>query len=257
MCSAISSARSLTAELAIARPQQVRRVMLWGAPCHSPQERAALLQNVTTPGTRDDGSDVAEEWQRMLERRGANVPPAALAEELGDRLRAGAHGTRALSGRPRLSDARAPAAGEAACAGPAPARRILGSGAARARRSAERLDAGRGGLRPGIPQRRPAAVRVHRARVPRPLAASGSEHPLPAPRAGQSGDHGRGRPAQGEPRRSSRPAGRAPARRRRRSALQTTTQHRLPNDKPRTHHGTSTTAASPQLSQNSSAKPVP
>jgi pimeloyl-ACP methyl ester carboxylesterase len=87
----------LTAELAIARPQQVRRVILWGAPCHSPQERAALLQNLTTPGTRDDGGDVTEEWQRILERRGTNVPPAALAEELGDRLRAGANGTRALS----------------------------------------------------------------------------------------------------------------------------------------------------------------
>jgi pimeloyl-ACP methyl ester carboxylesterase len=87
----------LAAELAIARPQQIRRVMLWGAPCYSPQERAALLQGTTTPGTRDDGSDVVEEWQRMLERRGANSPPAALAEELGDRLRAGTSGTRALS----------------------------------------------------------------------------------------------------------------------------------------------------------------
>jgi pimeloyl-ACP methyl ester carboxylesterase len=87
----------LTAELAIARPQQVRRVMLWGAPCHTPQERATLLQNATTPGTRDDGSDVAEEWQRILERRGASVPPAALAEELADRLRAGTNGTRALT----------------------------------------------------------------------------------------------------------------------------------------------------------------
>lgn len=87
----------VTAELAIARPQQVRRVMLWGASCYSPQERTTLLQSATTPGTRDDGNDVVEEWQRMLQRRGANVPPAALAEELGDRLRAGAIGTRALA----------------------------------------------------------------------------------------------------------------------------------------------------------------
>ena len=87
----------IAAELAIARPQQVRRVMLWGAPCPSPQERAALLQAATTPGTREDGSDVVEEWQRMLQRRGANVPPAALAEELGDRLRAGTSGTRAVA----------------------------------------------------------------------------------------------------------------------------------------------------------------
>src|SRR5688572_16470107 len=35
----------VTAELAIARPHQVRRVMLWGASCPSPQERTSLLQN--------------------------------------------------------------------------------------------------------------------------------------------------------------------------------------------------------------------
>lgn len=87
----------IAAELAIARPQHVRRVMLWGAPCYSPQERASQLQAASTPGTRDDGGDVVEEWQRMLHKRGANVPPAALAEELGDRLRAGAQGTRALA----------------------------------------------------------------------------------------------------------------------------------------------------------------
>ncbi|HKS55588.1 MAG TPA: alpha/beta fold hydrolase [Steroidobacteraceae bacterium] len=87
----------IAAELAIARPQTVRRVMLWGAPCYSPQERAALLQSTTTPGAREDGGDVAEEWQRVLQRRGANVPPAALAEDFGDRLRAGAQGTRALT----------------------------------------------------------------------------------------------------------------------------------------------------------------
>lgn len=87
----------IAAELAIARPQTVRRVMLWGAPCYSPQERAALLQSAATPGTREDGSDVTEEWQRVLQRRGANVPAGALADDFGDRLRAGVQGTRALT----------------------------------------------------------------------------------------------------------------------------------------------------------------
>jgi pimeloyl-ACP methyl ester carboxylesterase len=87
----------VAAELAIARPQTIRRVMLWGAPCYSAQERAGLLQAVTTPGTREDGSDVMEEWQRMLQRRGANVASTALAEDFGDRPRAGANGTRALT----------------------------------------------------------------------------------------------------------------------------------------------------------------
>jgi pimeloyl-ACP methyl ester carboxylesterase len=87
----------VAAELAIARPQTVRRVMLWGAPCYTPQERAALLQSTTTPGTREDGSDVTEEWQRVLQRRGANVPPSVLADDFGDRLRAGVQGTRSLT----------------------------------------------------------------------------------------------------------------------------------------------------------------
>jgi pimeloyl-ACP methyl ester carboxylesterase len=87
----------IAAELAIARPQHVRRLMLWGPHCYSPQERSNLLQTAATPGAREDGGDVVEEWQRMLQRRGANVPPAALADELGDRLRAGIHGTRALA----------------------------------------------------------------------------------------------------------------------------------------------------------------
>jgi pimeloyl-ACP methyl ester carboxylesterase len=87
----------IAAELAIARPQQVRRVMLWGAPSYTPPERLALLQGATTPGTREDGGDVNEEWQRTLQRRGANVPPSALADEFGDRLRAGVNGTKAFA----------------------------------------------------------------------------------------------------------------------------------------------------------------
>jgi pimeloyl-ACP methyl ester carboxylesterase len=86
----------ISAELAISRPQQVRRVMLWGVPAFAAPERAALLQNVSTPGTRDDGSDVSDEWQKTLQRRGPGVSVAALAEDFGDRLRAGAHGTKAL-----------------------------------------------------------------------------------------------------------------------------------------------------------------
>jgi len=87
----------ISAELAISRPQQVRRVMLWGVPAFAAQERAALLQNAAAPGTRDDGSDVVEEWQKALQRRGPGVPTAAVAEDFGDRLRAGANGLKALN----------------------------------------------------------------------------------------------------------------------------------------------------------------
>lgn len=86
----------ISAELAIARPQLIRRALMWGVPSYSAQDRAALLQNVPSPGSRDDGSDVPEEWRRMLERRGPGAPIGALAEELGDRLRAGNSGVKSF-----------------------------------------------------------------------------------------------------------------------------------------------------------------
>lgn len=88
---------ALAAELAIARPQQIRRVMLWGVPAYSAQDRVTLLQNPTALGSREDGSDVVDEWRRTLERRGPGVPTTALAEDFGDRLRAGLNGVKALA----------------------------------------------------------------------------------------------------------------------------------------------------------------
>jgi pimeloyl-ACP methyl ester carboxylesterase len=84
-------------ELAIARPQQVRRVMMWGVAAYSAQERSALAQAATTLGSKDDGSDIADEWRQTLERRGPGTPVTALAEDFSDRLRAGVQGSRALA----------------------------------------------------------------------------------------------------------------------------------------------------------------
>ncbi|HEY5809670.1 MAG TPA: alpha/beta fold hydrolase [Povalibacter sp.] len=81
----------IAAELAIARPQQVRRVMLWGVPGYAAQDRVAQLPSAP----REDGSDVAEEWRRLLEGRGPGVSAGALAEDFSDRLRAGAYGAKA------------------------------------------------------------------------------------------------------------------------------------------------------------------
>lgn len=88
---------AVATELAIARPQQVRRVMLWGVPAYSSQDRVTMLQNPAALGTREDGSDVSEEWQRTLERRGPNTNSVALAEEFADRIRAGVYGVKALA----------------------------------------------------------------------------------------------------------------------------------------------------------------
>lgn len=85
------------AELAIARPQQVRRVMLWGVAPYSQQERTTLLSQASTLGGRDDGSDVVEEWRHMLERRGPGAPVSALVDSFSDRLRSGSQGVKALS----------------------------------------------------------------------------------------------------------------------------------------------------------------
>jgi len=88
---------AVAAELAIARPQQVRRLMLWGIPAYSAQDRVTLLQNPSALGTREDGSDLIEEWRRALERRGPGVPPVAVAEELADKVRSGLSGVKALA----------------------------------------------------------------------------------------------------------------------------------------------------------------
>lgn len=84
----------VAADLAIARAQQIRRVMLWGVPAQAAQQRVAAL---TQPGGREDGSDVADEWRRTVENRDAGVSVAALAEDFSDRLQAGASGARALA----------------------------------------------------------------------------------------------------------------------------------------------------------------
>lgn len=84
------------AELAIARPQQIRRVMFWGVASYSAQERAALLNQATALGSREDGSDVAEEWRHSVERHRAGVPLSALTDAFSDRIRSGAQGAKAL-----------------------------------------------------------------------------------------------------------------------------------------------------------------
>lgn len=88
---------AVAAELAIARPQQIRRVMIWGVAPHSPQDRSALLAQMPTLGNREDGSDIVEEWRSLLERRGPGVPTSALVERLSDRLCAGVQGVKAYA----------------------------------------------------------------------------------------------------------------------------------------------------------------
>jgi pimeloyl-ACP methyl ester carboxylesterase len=85
------------AELAIARPQQVRRLMLWGVAAYSPQERSTMLGQVSSLGSREDGTDVAEQWRQTLERRGSGASLSSLTDEFSDRLRAGSQGSKAFA----------------------------------------------------------------------------------------------------------------------------------------------------------------
>ena len=83
-------------ELAIARPQQVRRVLMWGLPAQSPQDRGSLAQG-SVSFTREDGSDVADAWRRAVDSRVEPMSMQAVADEFADRLRAGAQGAAATS----------------------------------------------------------------------------------------------------------------------------------------------------------------
>jgi pimeloyl-ACP methyl ester carboxylesterase len=78
----------IAAEVAIARGQQVRRCVFSSVPFASQP-----LKNLQARGENslmdDDGSQVAEEWSRLLKSRGAKVPATALQSVFADKLRAG------------------------------------------------------------------------------------------------------------------------------------------------------------------------
>ena len=87
---------AIATELAIVRPQQIRRLILWGAAIYSAQERNTLGTQ-SRLGWRDDGSDVAEQWRLELEQRAPEVPITALIDAWSDRLRAGAAAAKAYA----------------------------------------------------------------------------------------------------------------------------------------------------------------
>ena len=76
-------------ELALARPEQVRRVILVGVPVFDAREREAFNARPWPARAREDGSHLVEEWQRVRRARGALAPLARLAEDLAATLQAG------------------------------------------------------------------------------------------------------------------------------------------------------------------------
>jgi pimeloyl-ACP methyl ester carboxylesterase len=79
----------VAAELALARPEQVRRLVLAGVPVFDAREREAYNARPWPARARDDGSHLVEEWQRVRRSRGAAAPLERLGVDLGEALRAG------------------------------------------------------------------------------------------------------------------------------------------------------------------------
>lgn len=76
-------------ELAIARPEQVRRVILAGVPVFDAKEREAFNARPWQARAREDGSHLLDEWQRIRRARGPLAPLARVAEDMVGTLQAG------------------------------------------------------------------------------------------------------------------------------------------------------------------------
>jgi len=79
----------VVAELAVARPHQVRRVVLAGVPVFDPKEREAFHHRPWPAPAREDGAHLAEEWQRVRRWRGPGMPLARVGQVLAAALQAG------------------------------------------------------------------------------------------------------------------------------------------------------------------------
>ena len=76
-------------ELAIARPQQIRRVVLAGVPVFDAREREVFNSRPWPARAREDGGHLVEEWQRIRRSRGAKASTSRVGEDLAGSLRAG------------------------------------------------------------------------------------------------------------------------------------------------------------------------
>ena len=79
----------VAAELALSRPDQVRRVVFAGVPVFDVRERETFNARPWPGKAREDGSHLVEEWQRIRRSRGASAPLGRLGEDLAAALHAG------------------------------------------------------------------------------------------------------------------------------------------------------------------------
>lgn len=76
-------------EVALARPQQVRRVILASVPVFDAREREAFNAKPWPARAREDGGHLVEEWQRIRRSRGAKAAISRIGDDLSGALRAG------------------------------------------------------------------------------------------------------------------------------------------------------------------------
>jgi pimeloyl-ACP methyl ester carboxylesterase len=99
----------IAAELAIARPQQVRRLVLAGVPLPSEAERESFRRSPWPVQPTEDGSYLNTEWRRSMEARGPGVSLEKIARGFADKLRNGpnawwgTHASLQYAARDRLS----------------------------------------------------------------------------------------------------------------------------------------------------------
>ena len=82
----------IAAELAIARPKQVRRVVLVSVPALTDADRETFRLAQGQAITTTDGGHLVSEWQRVRDAYGPGVPPEVPANAFADRLRSGQQG---------------------------------------------------------------------------------------------------------------------------------------------------------------------
>ena len=83
---------AIAAELAIARPTAVRRVVFVGLPVHTTQERDGFIAKPYPKPPSADGGHARDEWTRALARGGAGATPEELGSGLAQCLASGPHG---------------------------------------------------------------------------------------------------------------------------------------------------------------------
>ncbi len=79
----------IAAELALMRPDVVRRVVLVGVPVVDARERESFNSRPCPARAREDGAHLVEEWQRSRRSRGPHATLAQLTDDLAAVLRAG------------------------------------------------------------------------------------------------------------------------------------------------------------------------